>query len=200
MAVVIRGLRDQVPVHGPVVVFAESQAVSAVVVGFDAEWDEVGGVDEADVVGGGEFDPETAGGALVVVDFQDFAAESRAAAKFGFFISDFGRRRWWIVDGGLLRIQCRHQQQGLVGLLVRSTLLNRRGADVQVVKAFDSSGKEHRPRKAENLIAGKRKGRKSSCFGDSAEPSLLLTESDSFKSRMLHKLWFLLLCVEPRWC
>ena len=56
-----------------------------------------------------------------------------------------------------------------MGLLVRSTLLNRRGADVQVVKAFDGSSKEHRARKAGNLIAGKRKGWEISCFGDWGE-------------------------------
>lgn len=99
MPVVIRGWGNEVAVHRPVVVFAEGEAVGRVVVRGDAEGNEVGGVDETDVVGGGKFDPETAGGALVVVDFKYFSAEGRAAAEFGFLFGDaLGLRIW---DRGL---------------------------------------------------------------------------------------------------
>ena len=60
MPVVVRARGDEVAVHRPVVVFAEGQAVGRVVVVESIPWQEVGGVDETDVVGGGKFDPETA--------------------------------------------------------------------------------------------------------------------------------------------
>ncbi len=86
--VVVRGWGDQEPVHGPVVILTEGEAIGRVVVGGDVEGDEVGGVDEADVVSGGEFDAEAAGGALVVVDFQDLAAKGGGAADLGFVFGD----------------------------------------------------------------------------------------------------------------
>ena len=85
---VIRGRGDEVVVHGPVVIFAEGEAVGGVVVGGDIEGNEVCGVDEADVVGGGKLDPEAASGALVVVDFQDLAAEGGRSTDLGFVFGD----------------------------------------------------------------------------------------------------------------
>ena len=99
MPVVVGGRGDEVAVHGPVMVLAEGQTVGGVVVRGDIEGNEVCGVDEADVVGGGEFDAEAAGGALVVVDFQDFAAEGGTAADLGFVFGD--ALRLWIEDCGL---------------------------------------------------------------------------------------------------
>jgi len=40
------------------------------------------------------------------------------------------------VEGG-------EQQQGLVWLLVRSSFLKRRNADIEIVEAFDGGGEEH---------------------------------------------------------
>ena len=79
---------DQVAVHGPVVVFAKGKAVGGVVVLALGKRDEVGGVDEADVVAGGELDAEAAGGALVVVDGENLAAEGGRAAVFGRVFGD----------------------------------------------------------------------------------------------------------------
>ena len=73
---------DETPVHGPVVVLAEGEAVGGVVVEAIGKRDKVCGVDERDIVAGGEADTETAGGALVIVDFEDLAAEGGAAAVF----------------------------------------------------------------------------------------------------------------------
>ena len=83
----------QAAVHGPMVVFAKGEAIGWVVVGGDVEGDEVCGVDEADVVCSGEFDAEPASGALVIVDFEDLAAEGGGSADLGFVLGDFGRRR-----------------------------------------------------------------------------------------------------------
>lgn len=88
---------NQIPVHRPVVVFAEGEAVGGVVVLADGERDEVGGVDEGDVVAGGELDAEAAGGALVIVDFHDLATEGGRAAVFG---RVFGDTRCWILNVG----------------------------------------------------------------------------------------------------
>lgn len=84
----IRARGDEVPVHRPVVVFAEGQAVCRVVVAAFGKRDEVGGVDEGDVVTGGELDAEAAGGALVIVDGEDLAAEGGAAAVFLHIVCD----------------------------------------------------------------------------------------------------------------
>ena len=59
---------DKIPVHGPVVVLAEGKAVGGVVVLALGKRDEVGGVDEADIVSRRKLDAEAAGGALMVVD------------------------------------------------------------------------------------------------------------------------------------
>ena len=74
---------DDVAIHGPMVVFAEGEAVGGVVVAGCGEGNEVGGVDEGDVVAGGEADAQAAGGTLVVVDVEDKAAEGGRAAVFG---------------------------------------------------------------------------------------------------------------------
>ena len=84
----IRARCDQIPVHGPVVVLAEGEAVGRVVVLALGKRDEVGGVDETDVVAGGELDAESAGGALVVVDGEDLAAEGGRAAVFEGLVCD----------------------------------------------------------------------------------------------------------------
>ena len=79
---------DEVAVHGPVVVFAEGEAVGGVVVVELVPRKEVGGVDERDILGDGELDAQAAGGALVIVDFEDLAAERGAAAVFGLLVCD----------------------------------------------------------------------------------------------------------------
>ena len=79
---------DEVAIHGPVVVFAEGEAVGRVVVAALGEGDEVGGVDEGDVVAAGEADAQTAGGALVIVEIEDESAEGGAAAVFGRVVGD----------------------------------------------------------------------------------------------------------------
>ena len=104
MPVVVRGRGDEIAVHRPVVVFAEGEAVGRVVVGGDAEGNEVGGVDETDVVGGGELDAEAAGGALVVVDFEDLAAERGRPAEFGFVFGD--ALGCWLGECGLRIGEC----------------------------------------------------------------------------------------------
>jgi len=55
--------------------------------------DEVGGVDEGDIVAGGEPNAQSAGGALVVVDIEDESAEGGRAAVFeGLF--RYAGERW----------------------------------------------------------------------------------------------------------
>ena len=79
---VIGGRGDEVAVHGPVVVLAEREAVGGMIVLTLCKGNEVGGVDEADVVAGGELDTEATSGALVIVDGEDLPAESGRAAVF----------------------------------------------------------------------------------------------------------------------
>jgi hypothetical protein len=79
---------DEVPIHRPVVILAEGEAIGGVVVVGFGEGDEMGGVDEGDVVAGGELDAEAAGGALVIVDGEDLAAEGGRAAGFGGFFRE----------------------------------------------------------------------------------------------------------------
>ncbi len=52
-------------------------------------------------------------------------------------------------------IKGRHEQQRLVRLFVRRTLLNRSGSDVQVVETFNGGGEEHAQREPEYLIGEK---------------------------------------------
>ena len=92
---VINTRRDEVAVHGPVVVFAEGEAVGGVVVVGCGERDEVGGVDEGDIIAGVQADAQAAGGALVVVDFEDLAAEGGAAAVFGRVVRD---TQCWVLN------------------------------------------------------------------------------------------------------
>jgi len=80
------------------VVFAEGKAVGGVVVVAIGEGHEVRGVDEGDVLGGWKFDAETAGGALVIVDFHDLAAEGGTAAVFEGLRGDEG--------DGLMIVDC----------------------------------------------------------------------------------------------
>ena len=79
---------DEIPVHGPVVVLAEGEAVGGVVVVAFRKRDEVGGVDEGDVVASRKLDAEAAGGALVVVDGEDLASEGGRAAVFLHVVCD----------------------------------------------------------------------------------------------------------------
>ena len=76
----IRARGDEIPIHGPVVILAEGKTIGGVIVEAIREGHEVRGVDERDVIAGGEADAEAAGGALVIVDFEDLAAEGWAAA------------------------------------------------------------------------------------------------------------------------
>ena len=78
----IRAGGDDVAIHGPVVIFAECETVGGVIIAGLGEWNEVGGVDEGDVVSGRETDAQATGGALVVVDLEDEAAEGGRAAVF----------------------------------------------------------------------------------------------------------------------
>ena len=80
---VLRAGGDEKPVHGPMVVFAEGDAVGGMIVEAAGERDEVRGIDEGQVFGLREPDTETAGGALAVVDFKDFPPEARAASGDG---------------------------------------------------------------------------------------------------------------------
>lgn len=80
---VLRTGGDEKPVHGPMVVFAEGDAVGGMIVEAAGERDEVRGIDEGQVIGLREADAETAGGALAVVDFKDFPPEARAASGNG---------------------------------------------------------------------------------------------------------------------
>ena len=88
MPVVIRAGRDEVAVHGPMVVLAKRKAVGGVVVVGLVPRKEMGGIDEANIIAGGELDAEAAGGALVVVDGEDLAAESGAASVFKGLLGD----------------------------------------------------------------------------------------------------------------
>ena len=63
MPVVVGGRGDEIAIHGPVVVFAEGEAVGGVIVAGVGEGDEVGGGDERDVVAGGQADAQAACGA-----------------------------------------------------------------------------------------------------------------------------------------
>ena len=114
MPVVVGGRCDQIPVHRPVVVLAKGEAIGRMVVPGLREGNEVGGVDEGYVAGGGELDPQAAGGALVVVDFEDLAAEGGAATVFEFV---FVKRRRWRTGGGgwQLRRVRREQSGGVMG-------------------------------------------------------------------------------------
>ena len=81
---------DDVAVHRPVVVFTEGKAVGGVVIAELVPRKEMSGVDERDVVAGGQFDAEAAGGALVVVDGENLAAEGGTAAVFEGLVGDEG--------------------------------------------------------------------------------------------------------------
>jgi len=76
----IRAGCDEMTIHRPMVVLAEGKTIGGVIVVAIREGHEVRGVDERDIVAGGEADAEAAGGALVIVDFEDLAAEGWAAA------------------------------------------------------------------------------------------------------------------------
>lgn len=97
---------DEISVHGPMVVFAKGEAIGGMVVTAFGERYEMGGVDEGDVLSGREFYAEAAGGALVIVDFEDLAAESGRATVFEFVFGNFGRREWYQRSG------CRPKQNG----------------------------------------------------------------------------------------
>ena len=88
MPVVIGCWSDEIPIHGPVVVFAEGEAVGRMIVLALGKRDEVGGVDEADVIAGGELDAEAASGALVIVNGEDLTAEGGRAAVFERLVGD----------------------------------------------------------------------------------------------------------------
>ena len=81
---------DEVSIHRPVVVLTEGEAVGGVVVAGFGEGNEMGGIDEGDIVAGGKLDAEAAGGALVVVDGEDLASEGGRAAVFERLFRDEG--------------------------------------------------------------------------------------------------------------
>lgn len=90
MPVVVGGRSNQIAIHRPVVVFAKREAVGGVIVLADGKRDEMGGVNEADIVASGELDAEATGGALVVVDGEDLAAEGGRSAVFERLFRDAG--------------------------------------------------------------------------------------------------------------
>ena len=70
------------------VVLAEGEAVGGVVILALGKWNEVGSVDETDVVAGGKPNAKPAGGALVVVDGEDLSAEGGRATVFQRLLGD----------------------------------------------------------------------------------------------------------------
>ncbi len=94
----IRARRDEIAIHGPVVVFAKGEAVGGMVIPALGKRDEVGGIDEADVVASGKLDAKAAGGALVIVDGEYLTAEGGRAAVFEFFLGD---EKW-----GSMNVDC----------------------------------------------------------------------------------------------
>ena len=80
----IRPGSDDVAIHRPMVVLAQGETVGGVIVAGLRKGDEVGGVDEGDVVRRRKLNPQATGSALVVVDREDLAAEGGAAAVFEF--------------------------------------------------------------------------------------------------------------------
>ena len=83
---------DDVAVHGPVVVFAEGETIGRVVVVGFRERDEVGGIDEGNVVAVGKADAQSAGGALVIVDAEYGPTEGGGPSIFGRLFRGFGFR------------------------------------------------------------------------------------------------------------
>jgi len=67
--------------------------------------------------------------------------------------------RWRFHWPASREVDCGGHRRAATGFLVRSPLLHRRGADAQVVEAFDGGGEEHGVRKAERLLDGEEKGR-----------------------------------------
>ena len=75
---------------------------------------------------------------LVVVFLDEQEAGGEAVAEFLAPWDVLGSCEAFVdeVEGG-------EQQQGLVGLLVRSAFLKRRDADIEIVESFDGGGEEH---------------------------------------------------------
>ncbi len=88
--VVIRARGDEIAVHRPVVVFAEGETVGGVVVAAFGKRNQMCGINEGNILGGWEFDAQSAGGALVIVDGKDGASEGGGAAVFEFIFRDAG--------------------------------------------------------------------------------------------------------------
>ena len=94
---------NELAVHRPMVVLAQGEAVGRVVVVAFGERNDVSGIDEGNATDR-QLDAQSAGSALVVVDLQDLATESRAAAKTGLFLGcaadRSGRRRRGVEQPG----------------------------------------------------------------------------------------------------
>lgn len=86
----------------------------------------------------GEIAEGKVGVVLVVVLLHDQEAGCEAVADF-LAPGNAIRHGEALVD----QIKRRHQQQRFVRFFVRRALLNRRGADIQVVEAFNGGGEEH---------------------------------------------------------
>lgn len=86
----------------------------------------------------GEVAEGQVGVVLVVVFLDDQETGGEPVADF-LAPGNVIRRGQALVD----QVKRRHQQQRFVGLFVRRTLLNRRGANVQVVKSFDGGSEKH---------------------------------------------------------
>ena len=83
---------------------------------------------------------------LVVVFFDEQESGEEAVAELLTPRNPLGSGQALVdeIEGG-------EEEQGLVRFLVRSPLLHRRGADAEVVEAFDGGGEEHGVRKADGL-------------------------------------------------
>ena len=101
-------------------VFAEGDAVAGVIVEAAGERDEVGGIDESEIIAARKADAEAAGGALTVVNFEDFPAEGGVASRegpWGIFLKTVGASGWvggrgWIYGWSGIRLDEERQQQG----------------------------------------------------------------------------------------
>ncbi len=86
-------------------------------------------------------------GVVLVVVLSDQQEPGREAVAQGLAPRDMLGSGEPFVD----QIEDGEQKQRLVRSLMRTPLLHRRGADVEVVEAFDGGGKKHGARKAEGM-------------------------------------------------
>lgn len=112
---------DEIPIHRPVVIFAESKAVGGVVVAGFGEGNEMSCVDEGDIVACRELNTEAAGGTLMIVDGEYGASKGGRAAVFEFFLGN-SEDGWviedcWLLILGLKKVGEIARQQSLAEIL-----------------------------------------------------------------------------------